>query len=79
MEPRLGEQEGDNMPTQYLIDCSKFPSDKNCDLKIMGSDKEAVIDTAYNHAIGPMHNHAPTDELRGMIREAVEAGATAQQ
>ena len=31
---------------QYVIDCSKFPSEKNCDLKITGSDKEAVIDTA---------------------------------
>ena len=47
------------MAKQYVIDCSKFPSDKNCDLKITGSDKEAVIDTAYNHAIGPMHQHPP--------------------
>ncbi len=44
---------------QYVIDCSKFPSDANCDLKITASDKEAVIDTAYNHAIGPMHKKRP--------------------
>ena len=62
---------------QYVIDCGKFPSDANCDLKISGSDKEAVIDTAYNHAIGPMHKHAPSEELRNMIREAVETQATA--
>jgi hypothetical protein len=67
------------MPTQYVIDCSKFPSDKNCDLKITGSDKEAVIDTAYNHAIGPMHGHQPSEELRNMIRDTVEAQATADR
>jgi hypothetical protein len=67
------------MPTQYVIDCSKFPSDKNCDLKITGSDKEAVIDTAYNHAIGPMHGHQPSEELRNMIRDTVEAQTTADR
>jgi len=65
------------MAKQYVIDCSKFPSDKNCDLKITGSDKEAVIDTAYNHAIGPMHQHPPSEELRNMIKEAVETQASA--
>ena len=61
----------------YTIDCSKFPSDKGCDLKITGSDKEAVIDTAYQHAIGPMHNHQPSEDLKGMIRQAVEGQAAA--
>ena len=65
------------MAKQYVIDCSKFPSDKNCDLKITGSDKEAVIDTAYNHAIGPMHQHPPSEELRNMIEQAVETQASA--
>ena len=65
------------MAKQYVIDCSKFPSDANCDLKISGSDKDAVIDTAYNHAIGPMHKNAPSEELKNMIRQAVEAQATA--
>ena len=65
------------MATQYTIDCSKFPSENKCDLKISGSDKEAVIDTAYNHAIGPMHKHEPSEELRNMIRSAVEAQVTA--
>ena len=63
--------------SQYTIDCSKFPSEKNCDLKITSSDKEAVIDTAYNHAIGLIHNHDPGEELRSMIRDAVESSATA--
>ena len=65
------------MAKQYVIDCSKFPSDKNCDLKITGSDKEAVIDTAYNDAIGPMHQHPPSEELRNMIAQAVETQASA--
>jgi len=61
-----------------VIDCGKFPSEKKCDLRISGSDKEAVVDTAYNHVIGPMHNHKPSEELRNMLRGAVEVqvGAT---
>ena len=65
------------MAKQYVIDCSKFPSDEKCDLKISGSDREAVIATAYNHAIGPMHNHEPSEELRKMLRDAVEAQVSA--
>jgi hypothetical protein len=57
----------------YEVDCSKFPSDTKCDLKITGSDKEAVIDTAYGHAIGPIHKNPPSDQLRQMIRQTVEA------
>jgi hypothetical protein len=68
---------GNEMAKQYVIDCSKFPSDKKCDLKISGSDKEAVVDTAYNHAIGAMHNHQPSEELRNMIRDAAETQVTA--
>ena len=60
------------MANRYVIDCSKFPSEQNCDLKISASNKDAVVDTAYNHAIGPMHKHAPGEELRNMIRGAVE-------
>ena len=67
------------MAKQYVIDCSKFPSEKNCDLKISASDKEAVIDTAYNHAIGSMHNHKPSEELRSMIRDAVEVQVAADR
>jgi hypothetical protein len=66
-----------SMGKQYVIDCSKFPSEKNCDLKISGSDKDAVIDTAFNHATGPMHNNPPSEELRNMIRQAVEAQVSA--
>ena len=65
------------MAKQYVIDCSKFPSDKNCDLKITGSDKEAVVDTAYNHAIGPMHKHESGEELKKMLRSAVEVQTSA--
>ena len=58
---------------QYVIDCSQFPNNGGCDMKITSSDKEAVIDTAYNHAIGPMHKNPAGDQLKGMIRQAVEA------
>ena len=58
---------------QYVVDCSKFPSDAKCDLKISGSNKEAVIDTAYGHATGPMHKNPPSEQLRQMITQAVDA------
>jgi len=62
---------------QYVIDCSKFPGGEDCDLRITGSNKEAVIDTAYNHAIGPMHKRQPGEELRNLIRDHVEGQASA--
>lgn len=62
---------------KYVIDCGKFPSAANCDLKITGSDKEAVVDTAYNHAIGPMHKHQAGEDLKKMLRSAVETQASA--
>ena len=58
---------------QYIVDCSNYPSDSGCDLKITSSDKEAVIDAAYQHAIGPIHKNPASEQLRGMIRQTVEA------
>jgi hypothetical protein len=61
------------MTKQYEIDCGKYPSDKKCDLKITGSDKEAVIDTAFQHATGPMHNHRKDEPgLKDQISRGVE-------
>lgn len=57
------------MDKKWVADCSMLPSETNCDLKIIGSDKAVVIEAAYQHAIGT-HKHA-TDEpgLRENIAE----------
>lgn len=65
------------MPKHYAIDCSKYPSDVECDLKITGSNRKAVLDAAYLHAIGPVHKHDASDpdlkaNLERMIEEELE-------
>src|SRR5205823_294887 len=65
------------MANQYTIDCSKFPSADNCDLKISGSNKEAVVETAFQHATGPMHNHKKDEPgLKDKIAQMAEASST---
>ena len=59
------------MDKKWVADCSKFPSENNCDLKISGSDKEVVTETAYQHAIGS-HKHAADEPgLRENIAETL--------
>ena len=44
------------------IDCRDYPSDKNCSLKISGTEDE-VLDAAVQHAVSA-HGHENTPELR---------------
>lgn len=65
------------MARRYLIDCCKYSSDVECDVKISGSDRKAVLDTAYFHAIGPTHKQDINDpnlkkNLEQMIEEEKE-------
>jgi hypothetical protein len=46
------------------IDCRLYPSEKNCTLKISGTEEE-VLDAAVQHAV---HGHEDTPELRQQIR-----------
>ena len=48
------------------IDCRDYPSEKNCSLKISGTEEE-VLDAAVNHAI-TRHGHTDNPELREQIR-----------
>lgn len=48
------------MDKKWIADCSTFPSENNCDLKISGSDKGVVTEVAYQHAIGS-HKHAANE------------------
>jgi predicted small metal-binding protein len=48
------------------IDCRDYPSEKNCSLKISGTEEE-VLDAAVHHAVS-VHGHENTPELRDQIR-----------
>jgi predicted small metal-binding protein len=48
------------------IDCRNYPSEKNCSLKISGTEEE-VLDAAVQHAVSA-HGHNNSPELRDQIR-----------
>jgi predicted small metal-binding protein len=48
------------------IDCSEYPSDSGCTLKISGTEDE-VLTAAANHAAS-VHGHENTPELREQLR-----------
>lgn len=54
-----------------FIDCSEYPSEKNCTVKISGTEDE-VIEVAAAHAV-MTHGHEDTPEfraeLRGMLKD----------
>jgi hypothetical protein len=52
------------------IDCRDYPSEKNCSLKISGTEKE-VLDAATQHAVSA-HGHDDTPELREQIRSMLK-------
>jgi hypothetical protein len=52
------------------IDCRNYPSDKNCSLKISGTEQE-VLDAAVHHAISA-HGHEKTPELREQIKSMLK-------
>jgi len=59
------------MPAQRKsIDCRDYPSEKNCSLKISGTEEE-VLDAAVQHAAS-VHGHQNTPELRDQIRSMLK-------
>jgi hypothetical protein len=48
------------------IDCRNYPSDKNCSLKLSGTENE-VLDAAVQHAVSA-HGHQNSPELRGQLK-----------
>ena len=52
---------------RVMIDCRLYPSEKNCDLAISGSEPE-VLDAAVQHAVSK-HGHKETPELRAQIQK----------
>jgi predicted small metal-binding protein len=52
------------------IDCSDYPSEKNCTLKISGTEDE-VLDAAVQHAVSA-HGHENTPDLREQLRNGIK-------
>ena len=52
------------------IDCRHYPSDKNCSLKISGTENE-VLDAAVQHAVS-VHGHNNSPELREQIKSMLK-------
>lgn len=52
------------------IDCRLFPSEKNCTLKISGTEAE-VLEAATQHAVS-VHGHQNNPELREQLRALLQ-------
>jgi len=52
------------------IDCRNYPSDKNCSLKLSGTENE-VLDAAVQHAVST-HGHRNSPELRGQLKSMLK-------
>ena len=52
------------------IDCRNQPSEKNCSLKISGTEEE-VLDAAVQHAVSA-HGHENSPELRAQIKSMLK-------
>jgi predicted small metal-binding protein len=52
------------------IDCRNYPSDKNCSLKMSGTEEE-VLAAAVQHAVSA-HGHPNSPELREQIKSMLK-------
>jgi len=53
------------------IDCRDYPSEKNCSLKISGTEDE-VLDAAVQHAVSaPGHEETPglREQIKSMLKD----------
>ena len=58
------------MGARKSIDCRDYPSEKDCSLKISGTEEE-VLDAARQHAVSA-HGHDKTPELRSQLRSMLK-------
>lgn len=58
------------MGERKVIDCRKYPSEKNCTVTISGKEEE-VLPLAVHHAV-IVHDHKDTPELREQLRALLE-------
>ena len=52
------------------IDCRDYPSEKNCSLKISGTEEE-VLDAAVQHAVSA-HGYEETSQLLEQIKSMLK-------
>jgi predicted small metal-binding protein len=52
------------------IDCRDYPSEKNCSLKISGTEEE-VLDAATQHAVST-HGHEENSQLREQLKSMIK-------
>jgi predicted small metal-binding protein len=58
------------MAQRKSIDCRDYPSEKNCSLKMSGTEQE-VLDAAVEHAVSA-HGHENSSELRDQIKSMLK-------
>jgi len=58
------------MAQRKSIDCRDYPSEKNCSLKMSGTEQE-VLDAAVQHAVSA-HGHKNSPELRDEIKSMLK-------
>jgi predicted small metal-binding protein len=58
------------MAQRKSIDCRDHPSEKNCSLKISGTEQE-VLDAAAQHAVSA-HGHKNSPELRNQLKSMLK-------
>ena len=58
------------MAARKSIDCRNYPSEKNCSLKISGTEEE-VLDAAVQHAVS-VHGHKESADLRQELRSMLK-------
>ena len=54
------------MAQRKSIDCRDYPSERNCSLRISGTEEE-VLDAAVQHAVSA-HGHKNSPELREQLK-----------
>jgi hypothetical protein len=60
------------MAERKSIDCRDYPSEKNCSLKMSGTEQE-VLDAAVQHAISAHGHKDPTElheQLKSMLKDS---------
>jgi predicted small metal-binding protein len=57
-------------PQRKYIDCREIPSERNCSLKISGTEEE-VLEAAVHHALSA-HGHENTPELKEQLKQALK-------
>ena len=57
-------------PARKFIDCRTYPSEKNCSVRISGTEDE-ILEIAAQHAVAS-HGHEDTPELREQLKSLLQ-------